>query len=639
MNILHLEDNRRDAELVQHLLAMEWPEVRVTVVTGREDFAAALDLYEPDVILSDFNLPGFSGRDALALARERRSEIPFIFVSGTIGEDSAVESVHAGAADYLLKDRLQRLPLAIRRALAESDQRRQRRHDEARLREQAELLNKVQDGIVVTDLEHHVLYWNQGAERIFGWTSADVLGRNLEDLFGPALKATLRAMDGQLARADEWRGELSLGNKDRRMLLAEVRVTTIREDSGAAKSRLMIISDITERKRLEEQLLRAQRLESLGMLAAGIAHDLNNALAPMLMAGGLLRTRVSDPADVRLVELLEQSAERGAALVKQIVAFAGGRSRDRMLLQTKHVVRDLYQLLQDTFPKSIRLEHELPNGLWPVRGDPTQIHQVLLNLCINARDAMPRGGGLRIAARNEVVTEQTARNFPGATPGRFVVLEVSDTGMGIPAEAMAQIWQPFFTTKPEGKGTGLGLSTVRGIVANHGGFLTVQSEVGHGATFCVFLPATEDDTTASERGGAVKRKVGRGRGEVVFVVDDQASVRESIGVVLAQQGYRPLTIADGIEALAKFGDRVRDVALVITDLDMPGLNGGALGHAILHLNPTVKILFISGTGENLAVKSPGTSPATAFLAKPFTPHALLAKVDELLRGTEPPAND
>lgn len=634
MNILHLEDNRRDAELIQHLLRTEWPDARVTTVTNREDYLSALDVSEPDLILSDFKLPGFSGRDALSSARERRPETPFIFVSGTIGEDAAVESVHAGAADYLLKDRLQRLPIAIRRALTDSEQRRRRRHDEQQLREQAELLEKVQDGIVVTDLEHHVLYWNRGAERIFGWPAKEVLGRDLVDLFGPALKSTLRTMDRQLTEADEWRGELSLGNKERRTLLAEVRVTTIRDAAGAAKSRLKIVTDITERKRLEEQLLRAQRLESLGMLAAGIAHDLNNALAPMLMAGGLLRTRVSDPADVRLVELLEQSAERGAALVKQIVAFAGGRSRERMLLQTKHVVRDLYQLLQDTFPKSIRLEHELPNTLWPVRGDPTQLHQVLLNLCINARDAMPHGGVLKIVAQNEVVTEQTARNYPGATSGRFVVLQVKDTGTGIPPEAMVQIWQPFFTTKPEGKGTGLGLSTVRGIVANHGGFLTVESEEGQGATFSVFLPAAEDETQIAQGGGAAKRSVRRGRGEVVFVVDDQVSVRESIGVVLAQHGYRPLTIPDGIEALSRFADRVRDVALVITDLDMPGLNGAALAQAILHLNPTVKILFISGTGENLVAKG-AAADATGFLAKPFTPDALLGKVDELLHGVEP----
>ncbi len=636
MKILHLEDNRRDAELVQHLLETHWPEMNVTVVTNRDDFRSTLESTDPDLILSDFKLPGFSGRDALAVAQQRRPDIPFIFVSGTIGEDAAVESVHAGAADYLLKDRLQRLPIAIRRALADSAQRRERRHAEQQLREQAELLNKVQDGIVVTDLEHHVLYWNDGAQRIFGWAANEVVGGNLLDLFGPALRSAFRAMDLELAHADEWRGELSLGNKGRRQLLAEMRVTTIRDAEGRPKSRLKIITDITERKRLEEQLLRAQRLESLGMLAAGIAHDLNNALAPMLMAAGLLRTRVSDPADVRLVELVEGSAERGAALVRQIVAFAGGRGRDRVLLQMKHLLRDVHQLLQDTFSKSIRLEHDLANGLWPVRGDPTQLHQVMLNLCINARDAMPQGGVLRLAARNEMVTEQSARNFPGATSGRFVVLEVRDTGTGIPPEVMGQIWQPFFTTKPEGKGTGLGLSTVRGIVANHGGFLTVESELGHGASFCVFLPAAADESSVADGAGAAPRSVSRGRGEVVFVVDDQLSVRESIAVVLAQHGYRPLTIPDGIEALSRFADRMRDVALVITDLDMPGLNGVALSQAILHLNSAVRILFISGTGESFSGKSAGTASVTGFLAKPFTPDALLAKVDALLHGVENP---
>jgi two-component system, cell cycle sensor histidine kinase and response regulator CckA len=424
-------------------------------------------------------------------------------------------------------------------------------------------------------------------------------------------------------------------DKQRSSQLAEMRVTTIRDENGAPKSWLKIITDISERKRLEEQLLRAQRLESLGMLAAGIAHDLNNALAPMLMAGGLLRSRLHDPSDLRLVTLLEQSAERGAAMVKQIVSFAGGRDRQRVLLQVKHVVRDVLQLLQDTFPKSIRIEHDLPNSIWAVRGDPTQLHQVLLNLSINARDAMPEGGTLSLSVRNEVVTAATAQTHPGATPGRFVLIELRDSGSGIPAELIEQIWQPFFTTKSAGRGTGLGLSTVRGIVANHGGFLTVESASGRGATFRVYLPAEADSTDAPISLGGGDQPARRSTGELVLVVDDQTNVRESINAVLTDYGYRLLTAGDGIEVLSKYADRMRDVALVITDLDMPGLNGVTLSQAILHLNPAVRILFISGTGEIIAAKRVKTGANSAFLAKPFTPTALLAKVDGLLH----PARD
>jgi two-component system, cell cycle sensor histidine kinase and response regulator CckA len=630
MKILHLEDNPHDAALVYDILVREWPGTELKVVDNRDAFIAALNEPDLDVILSDFRLPGFTGREALAMVRERRPGVPFIFLSGTIGEDTAVESVRGGAADYLLKDRLQRLPMALRRALDDRDQRQHRHQAEDRLREQAELLDKVQDGIIVTDFDHRVIYWSRGAERLVGWSFEEVANRNFVDLAGLAAARAIKEMVKQLEARGEWRGEISLLDKQRNSQLVEMRVTTIRDENGAPKSWLTIITDISERKRLEEQLLRAQRLESLGMLAAGIAHDLNNALAPMLMAGGLLRARVHDPSDLRLVTLLEQSAERGAAMVKQIVSFAGGRDRQRVLLQVKHVVRDVLQLLQDTFPKSIRIEHDLPNSIWAVRGDPTQLHQVLLNLCINARDAMPHGGTLNLIVRNEVVSADTAHALPGATPGRFVLIEVRDSGSGIPAELIEQIWQPFFTTKSEGKGTGLGLSTVRGIVANHGGFLAVESASGRGATFRVYLPAEADATDAPTSSSAGAQPARRSTGELVLVVDDQATVRESINAVLTQFGYRLLTAADGIEVLSKFADRMRDVALVITDLDMPGLNGVALSQAILHLNPAVRILFISGTGEIVAAKRVKTGANSAFLAKPFTPTALLAKVDSLL---------
>lgn len=633
MNIIHLEDNPNDAELVRRRLEAEWPELRIQLTRSREDFMAALQRAEPvDLILSDFSLPSFNGTDALALARQYRSDTPFIFVSGTIGEETAVESVRLGAADYLLKDRMQRLPLAIRRALSDNEERRRRRGYEQRLREQAELLDKVQDAIIVTNLQNRIVYWNQGAERLFGWRLAEAAGRTVGELFGPSAAAASQDLDRRLADDREWRSEVTLENKAKQPLLGEVRVTVVHDALGRPQSRLMIVTDITQRKRLEEQLLRAQRLESLGMLAAGIAHDLNNALAPMLMVGGLLRTRITDPGDLRLVELLEQSAERGAALVKQIVSFAGGRGRGRVVLQVNHIVREIVQLMRDTLPKSIRVEHAIAGDLWAVRGDPTQLHQVLLNLCINARDAMPNGGVLTIAARNDAVTEQSARRQPGATPGRFVVMEVADAGTGMSAETLAQIWQPFFTTKPEGHGTGLGLSTVRGIVAAHGGFATVQSREGHGTTFAVYLPVEENDGSGGLEAGTVRKSVARGRGELVFVVDDQVSVRESIAVVLAQHGYRPLTIADGIEALSKYADRISDVALVITDMDMPGLNGTTFGQAMLHLNSALKVLFISGTGDGSAPRAPAGSPPTAFLAKPFSPEALLAKVDELLRA-------
>jgi two-component system, cell cycle sensor histidine kinase and response regulator CckA len=630
MKLLHLEDHPRDASLVRDLLEPEWPDLDITVVTHREGFLSALTAHDYDVILSDFKLPGFNGWDALKLAREHRPDIPFIFLSGTVGEDAAVEIVRAGAADYLLKDRMQRLPLAIRRALKDRDELQQRRQAGERIREQAELLDKARDAIVVTDLAHLVRFWNQGAERIFGWSSHEVIGRKITEFFGAALRPTYAAMAERLAETDEWRGELTLGNKGNRPLLADVRVSVIRDADGQPKSQLNIITDITERKKLEAQFFHAQRMESLGMLAAGIAHDLNNALAPMLMAGELLRSRMTDPQDQQLLTMLGQSAERSAGLVRQILSFAGGRSDLRVLIQPKHLLREILDLMRDTFPKSIQLEHEIPNGLWTVRGNLVQIHQILLNLCINARDAMPQGGVLRLLARNQTLTDQTMTTVPEATPGSYVVLEVADNGTGIPPDVLAHIWEPFFTTKAEGKGTGLGLSTVRGIAANHGGFATVETAVGSGTTFRVFLPATTEPAAETRSTGSNDPLHAQGNGELILVVDDEASIRESVSAVLRQHGYRTLVIPDAIHALSQYVTRLREASLVISDLDMPGLNGIAFSQALFHLNPSVRILLTSGGADESTLHQITIMARVGFLAKPFTPETLLKKIRESL---------
>jgi PAS domain S-box-containing protein len=630
MKLLHVEDNRQDAELVAHALHAEWADVDISVVDNRAAYVAALDHGGFDVILCDFKLPGFDGHEALALARQRRPEIPLMFVSVGMDEETVAAVVRAGAVDYLVKDRLARLPSSIRQALKRREDERQRAEAEARLREQAELLDKVKDGIVALTPGHRIEYWNRGAERMFGWTREEVVGRAVGEMFGPDVESAFVRMEQQLAQRDEWESELSFSDRSMRRLLCEVRVTTVKDAGGLTASRLALFTDVTERKLLEAQLHRAHRLESLGMLAAGIAHDLNNALAPMLMAGGLLRTRVSDPADIRLVELLEQSAHRGAALVKQIVSFAGARSRERVLIQPKHLVREIAQLVRDTFPKLIQVSVEIAEPLWAVEGNPTQLHQVLLNLCINARDAMPSGGVLRLRARNEMVTQQSARANPGGAPGPFVVIEVADTGTGIPPEVLRRMWDPFFTTKNEGEGTGLGLSTVRGIVGDHGGFIAVESELGHGATFHVYLPAAP--ATVVDGGDGARSSVSRpgGRGELVLVVDDQESVRESIALVLSKNGYRPLTTTDGVEALSKYADRIGQLSIVITDLDMPGLNGASFAQAVVRLNPTLRVLFISGTAEAAGARKLAPGDSAAFLEKPFTLDALLAKVNGLL---------
>jgi PAS domain S-box-containing protein len=628
LRLLHLEDSRADAELIRALIAEEWPECTIKRVDTRPDFVAALQHEEFDLILSDFTLPAFNGLEALAFVRERGLLTPFVFLSGTIGEDYAVRALQHGATDYVIKDRPARLLPAIRSALEQRQGYQLRRKAEQLIREQADLLNKARDAIVVADADNHITFWNQGAERLLGWTTAEVLGKTLEKVFGLA-SSQFTDLHRSTTATGGWKGELKAFNKAGAAVIMEARSTLIRDDAGQPKAHFHIITDITENKRLQEQLLRVQRLESIGMLAAGIAHDLNNVLTPILMAAPMLRRRATDPADLRLLQTLEHSAERGAGLVRQILAFAHGTAGEPKLMQIKHLARDIVEVIEQTFPKSIKFEQYFPNDTWTIRANPTQIHQVLLNLCVNARDAMPASGTLSLRTGNRRLEPAQAQAILGARPGSFVMIEVEDTGSGIPPEALQHIWDPFFTTKGEGKGTGLGLPTVRGIVENHQGFIELQTAVGRGTTFRIYLPAAEADEAVDT--GTVSPFLPRGQGELLLLVDDEAGNRDVTQTTLARYGYRVLVAANGPDAVALFIPRAEEIRLVITDLNMPNIGGAALTRILRQSKPSLKVLAISGlAGRPDNATDQPEDLADGYLAKPFKPEALLRKVFELL---------
>ena len=395
------------------------------------------------------------------------------------------------------------------------------------------------------------------------------------------------------------------------------------------------IRDITERKQLEERFLHAQQLESIGMLAAGIAPDLNNVLAPILIIGSLLRPSLSSARDLEMLNMLEHGARRGAALVKQILGFAQSNTGEFQPIQVKTIADDVISVIEQTFPKSIQLEPSVPPGLWAVPGNATQIHQVLLNLCVNARDAMPQGGTLRIAVANRRLDAAEAAAIPGARLGTWLVLEVGDTGTGIAPEMLSSIWTPFFTTKGAGKGTGLGLSTIRSIVANHGGFVDLDTEVGRGSTFRVFLPAVENEL--SQPRDALHLRIPDGHGELILVVEDEASIRNIVATVLGQHGYRVLSCGNGFEAIALFNTQSAGVSLVITDLDMPKLGGVALANALMQIRPGLRLLVMSGGTSSKTDSSTVAEAhklAHAFLPKPFSSEALLDTVHRLLYPAE-----
>ncbi|MEX2470851.1 MAG: PAS domain S-box protein [Gemmatimonadota bacterium] len=492
---------------------------------------------------------------------------------------------------------------------------------ERRVREQAELLAKAQDAIIVRELDHTITFWNPSAERLYGWSAEEAVGRRIEDLLYEALEA-FRTATSTVLNEGEWAGELEQVRKDGTTITVEGRWTLVRDDDGEPDRILAINTDVTERKKLLAQFLRAQRMESIGTLAGGIAHDLNNVLAPILLSIELLRLDEEDPETRETLETIEDSARRGAEMVRQVLSFARGVESARVALDVKRVVNDVERVVRDTFPKNITFRNEMPDDLWPLLGDPTQIHQVLLNLFVNARDAMPDGGTLRLEAANVSIDDHYAELSGQAEAGPYVRLSVIDTGEGMPPGVVQQVFDPFFTTKDVGKGTGLGLSTVAAIVRSHEGFVNVYSEPGRGTTFRVYLPAGgADGESLTPR--PVEAELPRGNGELILVVDDEASVRDITRQTLEAFGYRVLTATDGADAVARYGRQGDDIDLVLTDLMMPIMDGATLIRALRRMDPDVRIVAASGIGTNGALVRAADSGVSDFLPKPYTADTLL----------------
>jgi PAS domain S-box-containing protein len=392
------------------------------------------------------------------------------------------------------------------------------------------------------------------------------------------------------------------------------------------------ILDLTERKKLEHQFLRAQRMESIGTLAGGIAHDLNNILAPILMSIDILKLMNSDQQAKNILQTIELSAKRGADIVRQVLSFARGMEGERIEVQPKHLVKDIENIIKDTFPKNIRQELLIADDTWTILGDPTQLHQVLLNLCVNARDAMPNGGSLAIKVENCVLDEQYAAMNAEARPGRYVLISVTDSGTGIPPELLDKIFEPFFTTKEVGKGTGLGLSSTMGIVKSHDGVVNVYSEVGRGTTFNVYLPAMEGSFEGSKK-QTQQIRMPRGNGETILVVDDEASILTITSQTLEAFGYRVLTAGDGAEAVALYAKEQNKIAVVLTDMTMPLMDGASTIRALLRINPAVKIIAASGLNAAGATAPAPEIGVRHFLTKPYTAGTLLKSIRTILEET------
>ncbi len=506
----------------------------------------------------------------------------------------------------------------------------ERKLGEERIRQQAALLDQAQDAILVRDLKQNILFWNKGAERIYGWSAEEAVSKNLVDLYQKEASPVFEEARAAVLEKGEWRGELQQVRRDGGEIIVESRWTLVRDEKGTPVSILVINTDVTQKKQMEAQFLRAQRMESIGTLAGGIAHDLNNVLSPILMAIDMLQLKASDENSKRWLDVLRTNAERGANMVQQVLSFARGVEGKRIPLQPKHLIKEIVKILKETLPKSIEISFQVPANLWIISADATQMHQVLMNLCVNARDAMPDGGLISISAENMLVDENYARMHIEAKPGRFVAVSVSDTGPGMSPEVQSRIFEPFFTTKDMSKGTGLGLSTALTIVKSHGGFINVYSELHKGTQFTVYLPAhgSQDSVEAN----IAQTDLPLGNGELILVVDDEEAIREITRGTLETFGYQVLTATDGTEALAMYADRKNDIAVVLTDMVMPFMDGPATIRALKKMNPQVKIIAASGLNPR---NNPGEGVLEGvelFLSKPYTAEKLLKALAQILNS-------
>ena len=497
---------------------------------------------------------------------------------------------------------------------------------ERKILQQAALLDKAQDAIFVQDRLGAITYWNKSAERLYGWTGEEMgQSGNALAFFDFDLGRVDEARAAVLAKG-EWVGELRQKNKAGVEVMVDSRWTLVADGSEGVYSILCINTDITERKKIENQFLRTQRMESIGTLAGGIAHDLNNVLAPILMGAEMLRGTSLDPMSAKLISTIESSARRGRDMVKQILGFARGQSGEQTVLQISHLMKEMEKIMRETFPKNIQTKLTFGRDLWPILGDATQLHQVLLNLCVNARDAMPEGGLIQLKAENLTLDEAAAQKLVGAKPGPYLLLSASDTGTGMPPEVMQKIFEPFFTTKEVGKGTGLGLSTTITIIKNHHGVLDLESTVGQGTTFKIYLPADPSASVAVPE--APDRAKLRGRDELILVVDDEPAVREMAQAALIQNGYRVVCAGNGSEALETCAEAKEKISLVLMDMAMPVMGGSMAMRLLRRQHPAIKPVGMSGQPQPEKFKEQfGDVP---FLTKPFTTDQLLETLQRTL---------
>jgi PAS domain S-box-containing protein len=638
LRVLIVEDRAEDAELTTRELRRAELNCETIRVDSADAFRRALVDFRPDIVLADYTVPGFGGMAALEILKTDAPNIPLIVVTGSLDEETAAECIKAGAADYVLKTNLIRLEPAISGALAYARSQADRHVAESALRISERrfraLVEESWDAIALFAADGTILYGSPATTRLLGYDLTEFVGRNAMELIHPDDRAgvLVRLQEAMTAPRTRVHVAARVCHKNDSWRYLEGVFTNLLDDPSVGAI-VNNYRDVTDRRVLEEQVMLSQKMEAIGRLAGGVAHDFNNILTAI---GGYSDLLLADlpPDDPRRhdVEEIHQATQRAAALTQQLLAFSRRQVLQPKVVNLNTLVPDIEKMLRRLIGEDILFATVLHPRLGNVRADPGQMEQVIVNLAVNARDAMPQGGRLTIETRNVELDEAYTADHPSIKPGRYVMLVVTDTGVGMDEETKARIFEPFFTTKVRGKGTGLGLATVYGIVQQTGGHIWPYSEPGQGTAMRVYLPRVDAPADTIEHPSDVGSNVAGGT-ETILVVEDEAPVRAVTRQLLERNGYTVLEAPDGAAALALLDGETggRHIDLLLTDVIMPGMSGRALADQLKARRPHLRVLFMSGYTDDAVVRHGMLEPGLAYLEKPFRPPTLLRKVRAVLQ--------